>query len=111
MLVAATVVAKATVKSSVENIFGASRGGQTQPRRRSQNSSSVFDEGEKNRSENRFLSLIDRHARTHAGIYTHILSLFFLFLSLSLSHTHTHSFSSDPFFDERPDNPIQQEGL
>ena len=63
----------------------------------------------KNRSENRFLSLIDRHARTHAGIYTHILSL--SSLSVSLTHTHTHSFSSDPFFDERPDNPIQQEGL
>ena len=36
----------------------------------------------------------------------HILSL-----SFCLSHAHTLSFSSDPFFDERPDNPIQQEGL
>ena len=66
---------------------------------------------EKKTGQKIVFSLTHRHARTHAGIYTHILSLYLLFLSLSLSHTHTHSFSSDPFFDERPDNPIQQEGL
>ena len=57
LLVAATVVANATVKSLFENIFGASHGGQTQPRRRSQNSSSVFDEGEKKTGQKIVFSL------------------------------------------------------